>query len=390
MRLKRAIWLVCFGFFGAFSFAQEPLAEVEARLAKMADSILNDDSLSTKIRLNKEFTSLLIKTLERPDSYDYPFSTLKTISILQPEDRSFRIFTWYIVDKNYREFYGEQYHYYFGLVQRRQVQPGSPPTYKVIPLIEMPRLVDGIENTLLSSQNWLGALYYPPKYESAIPSFTRTIYDRVSQPGKVIKRKQTFYLLFGWNGMDNRSNLKLIDVMSFDLNNPDLIIFGADMFFFDPVIPKFRAVFRYSEYAPFSLNFGYVKAFLGQKKLAIVYDHLGTPKGEPMKMEQVIALGPDGSYDALVFANKRRNLIWYKNVELADDYMSRQHRKEVEANRDRILQERAAAGDPTVTGTEADFNPKKEAKALEAQLKEQRKAEAERLKAAGIKPVKIK
>ncbi len=367
--------------------AQTNLPAIELRLEDLGQNILNGELLEDKIKVNKEFATLLIETLKKPESFDYSFNGLSSISILGPEDHSFRIFTWYIVDKNYREYYGEQFHYYFGVVQRKYKDAAGKERIIVIPLLEMPRLIDGVENTLLSNNNWLGALYYPQKYSPYLKSFTRTIYDRASEPGKVVKLKQTFYLLMGWNGLDNKSNMKVVDVMSFDLKNPERVIFGADMFYFDPAIPKFRAVFRYSEYAPFTLNFGYVKTYLWNKKLAVVYDHLAVSKGEPMKFQEVLNQGPDGSYDALVFQKGNKALVWYKNVELAEKYMgkmARKERQEVKENRDRIQTERLAAGDTTATQPVGIYNPKKEAKAMQKQQAQQRKAEEARLKAAGI------
>ncbi|MEM6805474.1 MAG: hypothetical protein AAF696_29015, partial [Bacteroidota bacterium] len=85
--------------FSLHSQAEQSLEEVEAELLAMAEDILMHDSLSYKITQNKKFASLLRKTLQRPESYTYAFEKLKSISILKSEDNSFRIFTWYIVDK---------------------------------------------------------------------------------------------------------------------------------------------------------------------------------------------------------------------------------------------------------------------------------------------------
>ena len=75
------------------------LEEVELKLQKMAIDLLTHDSLNYKISTNKQFARLLIQTLKQPASFNYPFDSLKSISILKPEDNSFRIFTWHIVDK---------------------------------------------------------------------------------------------------------------------------------------------------------------------------------------------------------------------------------------------------------------------------------------------------
>ena len=45
---------------------------------------------------NNGFTKELLEVLQYPNSYNYPFDSLKTISILQPEDKKFKLFNWII------------------------------------------------------------------------------------------------------------------------------------------------------------------------------------------------------------------------------------------------------------------------------------------------------
>jgi hypothetical protein len=338
-------------FFLLFSpwwlLAQPSLETVEKELQDLAHQVLYDDSLGTKIKRNKEFSSLLIETLRRPESYRYPFDSLKTISILQAEDNSFRIFTWHIVDKNYNQYYSKQYHYFFGLVQRRYEHDGQT-DYLVIPLLDMQEAPAGVENMVLDNYNWFGAQYYPPKNSSGkLESYTLKFLDRANTPpGENIKEiKQDFYVLLGWNGNDQRSNIKLVEVMSFDPEDPEHIIFGADVFYFD-MIPKYRAVFQYSEFAPFTLNYAKVKKGwfgLGKKEM-IVYDHLAPPKYGTSPLEEVYNMGPDGSYDALYFYKRRGYFEWYRDVELADKFNNQYNRKQVEEMRERERKKLEEAG----------------------------------------------
>ncbi|MDX2247608.1 MAG: hypothetical protein SF052_12565 [Bacteroidia bacterium] len=397
MKCLKFCLILFFSFSQTLLFAQKSLPEIEEELQRLSAEILTHDSLSFKIQQNKLFTRTLIETLKRPESFDYPFDSLKTISILQPEDRTFRIFTWHIVDKNYQEYYGEQYHYYFGLVQRRYEENGKT-EFLVIPLVELRNIPRGVENSVLDNGSWLGALYYPPKYHDFIPSYTvKTIGYNKEQPRKV---NNTLYLLLGWNGNDEKSNYKIVDVLSFDPKDKNRVLFGADIFYFDQ-IPKYRALFKYSEYAPFSLNFSYVQDG-GQKKKMIVYDHMGTPKQGDQKLEDVFETGADGSYDALYFYKKVGYFEWYRNVTLAEKYISSENRKKQELirqNQQKIAGERQKAlkeeeavaeqfgvmekGDPTAK----TINPasKKAQKQMLKQMEEQRKKEEEKLKQAGIK-----
>ncbi|MEZ4825673.1 MAG: hypothetical protein R3C61_05165 [Bacteroidia bacterium] len=375
-------------------FSQRPLHEIEKELKTLADDILTNDSLSVKISQNKRFSTLLIETLKRPESFDYPFDSLKTISILEPEDHSFRIFTWHIVDKNYSEYYGEQYHYYFGLVQRKY-EEDEKTEFLVIPLVELRTIPRGVENSVLDNGSWLGALYYQPKYSDYLPSYTIKALDYRNK-----KVKSKVYLLLGWNGNDEKSNYKIVDVLSFDPKDKNRVLFGADIFYFDQ-IPKYRALFKYSEFAPFSLNYSYVQDG-GKKKKMIVYDHMGTPKQGDQKLQDVYETGADGSYDALYFYPKVGYFEWYRNVTLAEKYISSENRKkqeEIRRNQQKIDEERKKAmaesqdvADQFSTMENGNnggnrINPasKKAQKQMLKELEAQRKKEQEKLKQAGIK-----
>jgi hypothetical protein len=313
------------------------LPSVERQLKVWAAEMLDHPSLEVKKQRNREFSRLLIETLKRPESYTYPFDSLTTISRLSPEDGSFRIFTWQIVDQqNPEQYYGQQSHYYFGVVQRRYVENGQT-EYLVIPLVEMPEIPAGAENMVFDNNRWLGGLYYPPRYHDHLPRYSLKYFDpkQMTAGGKVKKARQDFYLLMGWNGLDQRSNLKFVEVLSFDPKDKTRVIFGANVFYFDPVIPKFRAMFRYSEYAPFTLNYAYVKAGLTGRQQMIVYDHLASPKGAGRApLEEIYEMGPDGSYDALRYDRGPGEFTWVKNIGLAEKYNSKLNQKELEARRE--------------------------------------------------------
>ncbi|MEO0897085.1 MAG: hypothetical protein AAFY71_11845 [Bacteroidota bacterium] len=326
-------------------WAQKPMAEVELELYELANEILNHKDLNHKKTQNKRFTKVLLEALQREDSYRYKFDSLKTISILEAEDKTFRIFTWQIENrKDPNSYYGETRHYYFGLVQRKYTHADNQTEMIVIPLIEMQEIPRGVENIVLDNNSWLGGLYYPPKYGKGIQKQTLKYFDPkgLKAGQKVKKRKQEYYVLMGWNGMDHTSNIKFIDVMSFDPNDPHKVIFGANVFYFDRLVPKFRALFKYSEYSPFTLNYSYIKSkgFLNfGKKLAIVYDHMGTPKIQQKELKDIYDMGPDGSYDALVLNYGVYD--WKKNVEVLS-VLSTRDKELYAANQEKIVRARLA------------------------------------------------
>lgn len=380
--------------FASLSAQKSSLAAVEQKLKGMALEILMHDSLNHKIKVNKQFATLLINTLKKPESYTYDFDSLKTVSILRADDNSFRIFTWHIVDRNYNEYEGDQYYYYFGLVQRKYVNPEGKTEYLVIPLLENQQIAPEMEHMVLDNSNWFGAQYYMPKYRKKIPKYTLSIIppDTTNKyvigrddPERYQKRKQDIYLLFGWNGFDNRTNYKVLDVLYFDPKDPNRVLFGAETFIYQKVvgeyfdqraqqqkqkkifISKHRILFKYSDNAPFSLNMAYVKKGIFSKKEMVVFDHLSEGSSPGMEARASWEIGPDGSVDAMGFVKRNGGYFqWYSDVSLAEKYnrkLTRDNQKVYNI-----------------------YHPddKMQAKISQKALNERAKAEKKRLKEAGI------
>lgn len=306
----------CLIVFLSFSMVYgQGLSETEQKLADYARFFLTGKSLEEKIEINKNFSQLLIETLKKPESYSYPFSTLKSISILSAADDAFRVFTWQLVDSlENKEGYPEQYYYYFGLVQRKYVETNGATSYLVIPLIELPKHGTDLENRILDNNSWLGGLYYPSRLDDKIPVYTIKYLDTTREPKEAT---QKCYLLFGYNALDHLQNMKFAEVLTFDKNNKDRVLFGANIFYYD-IVPKTRAILQYSDNAPLTLNMSYVKSGLFRKKM-IVYDHLAVGKGRG-PFGGVGGMGPDGSYDGLYFYKRRGYFEWYRNVVIAEKY----------------------------------------------------------------------
>lgn len=338
--------------------AKKDISVIEKELMAMATEILNGTDTDKKFNLNKKFIKKFMKVLERSDSYEHSWDSLLTISRLQPEDNSFRIFTWYIVDEPKNTYYASLAHYYFGLVQRKYVTKKGETKYLVIPLMEIDRLPRGIETMQLDNQTWLGALYYKPKHMEHIMSMEGYFYRlepkekaeiitdkkqkqrivefipgkfrrrRVSEANRMyisthrrVKEKTQYYMLMGWNGWDNKSNYKFLEIMSFDPHDSMKVVFGAPIIYFEKFQPLSRTVFKYSEYAPFSMNTGYAKSGLFNmgKKMMIIYDHLAAPN-QTNANEQVWDMGPDGSYDGLSYHKRLGVFQWHRDVDLWSEY----------------------------------------------------------------------
>lgn len=398
--------------------AGKTVAQIEKELQPLTEAILNDTSTDNKIEANKEFIERMTYLLARPESFDHNFDSLKTISILRPADNSFKIFTWFIADSKANAYYGDNAYYYFGLIQRKFVDKTGKLHHLVIPLMELDKINKSIENTVLDNYNWFGALYYKPKDSKFIESYDGFYYKLVPGkgeqkrdpnkqeeaityvPGKFQQRKTIkveqpqysnykriktpvrYYVMTGWNGWDNKANYKVVDVISFDERDSMKVNFGAPIFYFGN-IPKARALFKYSEYATFTLNYGLVRTGLFKlgKKRMLIYDHLAPP--QYARPTEVLELGPDGSYDALSYYKKYGGYFeWYRNVETAEKYESRKHAKEMAK-----LQAEYVKGDSTLPDYEMLASRKQARiarKATKREIKRQAKQARESLEKSGL------
>ena len=79
---------------------------------------MRHDSTAYKRALNDYFIQRMETLLARPESYDYEFNKLITVSRLRPKDDAFRIFTWTIGDWDTTRV--KRYSYYFGFVQYKK------------------------------------------------------------------------------------------------------------------------------------------------------------------------------------------------------------------------------------------------------------------------------
>jgi hypothetical protein len=133
-----------------------------------------------------------------------------------------------------------------------------------------------ITRKTIAPQDWYGALYY------------RIITNRY--------KKKTYYTLLGWDGHNEVTNRKVVDVLNVESGRLSL---GAPMFSQDRR-PAYRLVYEYANDATMSLNWD------DQQKM-IVMDHLAPEDGRLKGQFQFY--GPDFSYDALRFEKGKWLLI---------------------------------------------------------------------------------
>jgi len=233
---------------------------IEDTLGVLAYAVVNDSIEQERFAACKVLITSLVRALKTENSFKYPFSRLKSLSIMAPPDSSFRIFTWqlFVNDSTYR---------YYGTIQMNQKE------LKLFPLIdrsfemEVPPTYEQ-----LSNDNWYGALYY-------------NIRQFDSKEGKK-------YLLMGYDAFEFFERRKVIDVLSFDEKGSP--VFGAPVFARDkpkPGLKEQRLIFEYSAAASIRVNWD-------EQYKMILFDHLiafPSPYGRGMTAV------PDGSYDGLKF-----------------------------------------------------------------------------------------
>jgi hypothetical protein len=242
----------------------ELLKSYEDTLSVLQDSIILGSEHVVRQQACYDFIKVLVRALKVEHSFEYPFAALKRIAIIKPKDNKFRMFNWSL------KLYNQSYRYYGA------IQMNSKKGVKAYPLFDYNYRIKN-KDTITNHEKWPGALYY-----------------------NMLERKG-YYYLFGWDGNNLRSNIKLIDVLHF--NKKGEPVFGAPKFVVTQDKKKKvynRYIIEYKEEAAVTLNY--------DKDLKmIVFDHL-VPQS-PTSKEFKFTYIPDGSYEGFKFKKKQWHYI---------------------------------------------------------------------------------
>lgn len=219
-----------------------------------------------RIAGNKKFIKAWDAIVSNPEVLNYPFDSLNDISILEPKNHKFKLITWNLhKDDGTHGFFG-----YLLVNNSKRIKKGllgheTIEAYEYFKLIDNSGSIKNPENYIGSPAKWYGMLYYS------------------------LIECNGFYTLLAWDGNDNLTQKKIVDVLYF---KPDgTPVFGKDVFKFQRKNPR-RLIFEYSSEVSMSLKFN-------EKRKQIIYSHLA-PKDEGSVLEgQYQYYGPDGSFDAL-------------------------------------------------------------------------------------------
>jgi hypothetical protein len=237
----------------------------EDSLKLYADRIITGQSMSIRFNNDSLFTRGFVKALKTPWSFYYPFDSLQTISKLYAPDSSFRIFTWQMV-------VSENLTRQHGAIQMKTADG----TLKIFPLIDKSDITQNITDTAANNKGWIGAVYY------------RIIQKRSSN--------QNYYTLLGYDENNLKSNRKIIEVLSFQNDEP---VFGGRFFSYDEdsvfKSSNSRYLMEYKKTAGARLTFD-------EDLDMIILEHLVSETGEQQKKWTYI---PDGDYEGFKWKNGR-------------------------------------------------------------------------------------
>lgn len=246
--------------------AQFPMPERASDLSALLDILRSAPNDSLREKANTTFHDLLAKTLAEPSAFAYPFKELTSVGVIDSPDGQVRIVGWNVEqdDRSQR---------YYAFVLKRDDRKGI---HKLFELTDNPDPYLGRTDEILESENWYGALYY-----QIIPTE---------------RNNKTVYIVLGWDGASDRTNMKIIDALTFSGNNVKL---GAPMFKLRDIVQK-RVYFEHSEKAVMSLRWDETQA-------RIMFDHL-SPESSSLEgfYEYYV---PDMSYDALEQQGNRWVLV---------------------------------------------------------------------------------
>jgi hypothetical protein len=239
-------------------------------LAHLGKKLINNDTEMERMNANGQFIQTLVQALKVPHSFNFPFDSVKAVTIVNSPDSRYRIISWHVAfdDGSYR-FYGT-------------IQMNTGDKLEMFPLSDYTPYIKNAEDTTTNNTKWLGAQYY-----KIIP---------------VYSGQNPYYVLLGWKGNNVKTTKKVIEVLSFDREGKPVL--GMPVFIGNGKTRK-RVVFEYTRQASMLLRYN-------DDQHLIVFDNLAPQdKKQTGKYE---FYGPDLSYNGYRF--KDGHWIYVDNVDM--------------------------------------------------------------------------
>ena len=245
------------------------LRKMEDSLIRSADSMFYTPIPDFRTEYCEQFVKQLIRTLKIPGSYNYPFDSLqKTVSIIYPEDKSFRIFNWPVAYTDVRLRY-------YAAIQMNSEELKLTPLYDNSDL-----LTKTDEDKIFGPKEWIGGLIY-----------------------NIITKKvdgEPVYCLLGINDGNPISTKKFIDPLIFTDKGPT---FGAPIFAIgsekNPSKGVNRFLLEYKKGVSVSMNWD-------EEHKAILFDDIASQINDPNRKYTYI---PTGQYNGLRWVNGKWKFV---------------------------------------------------------------------------------
>ena len=266
---KPFIFIVAFLFLSVANLQAQQIAAADLKklqqkedsLKRLVKNVYIDSLTAGRMRSDSQFVKTLVRSLLIKNSFYYPFDSLQGVSKIYSPDSLFRIFSWSI---SYDDFYSRQK----GAIQFKT----SDGSLKLVPLIDYYEFTPKPLDSVRTSRNWIGAVYY---------NIIKTEHN-----GKA------YYTLFGFDDHSVRTSKKWIDVLHFDAKGQPQ--FGVPFTFENDSIKRpvqYRHSIEYKKEASTFVNYD-------PELKMIILDHLISETDEPDKAYTMV---PDGDQEAFVW-----------------------------------------------------------------------------------------
>lgn len=259
------VLLLTSGAFRAQDGQVEQLRQIEVKLAEQLTELRNARADKKIKSLNADFKATFSEALEIEGAFHYPFKRLKSVGKIYSDDERVRIISWNTQFEN-------KLHDYHCFIMKKDERRDRVYTTA---LTRKKQPLQMLTHETVDHENWYGALYY----------------DIVD----VQKRNKTYYTLLGYDANNQRSTIKLLDVLYFTGKYPK---FGYPLFERGNGYAH-RVLFEHSNKATMSLKYD-------EKREKIIFDHL-SPQSPGMEEFREYYV-PDMSYDAYSFRDHKWHL----------------------------------------------------------------------------------
>ncbi len=237
------------------------LRKMEDSMKTYARQMIMDESAGKRFSADSVFTRMLVRSLVTPNSFYYPFDSLITVSHIYAPDSSFRIFSW--------QYTKDEDHYRQRGAIQMKTENGS---LLLHPLFDMSDFTPAPQDSVRTSQNWIGSIYY----------------------GVIMKthNNKKYYTLLGFDDNNMRSTKKWIEVLTF--NEQGKPVFGGPYFSIRDTTNKVKET--YLTPARFCLEYkknGGARVNYDPDMDMIIFDHL---LSENNLRDKAYDMVPDGDF----------------------------------------------------------------------------------------------